>query len=51
MITNSIGLGNFEGVVTLLALTNGLIAAVFTSGLLKIIRVGEFVVIKEIDLL
>lgn len=32
-------------------MTNGLIAAVFTSGLLKIIKVGDFVVVREIDLL
>jgi|688.fasta_scaffold796637_1 hypothetical protein len=32
-------------------MTNGLITAVFTSGLLKIVRLSDFSVIQEIDLL
>ena len=43
--------GSFEGVVALHSMTNGLIAAVFTSGLLKIVRVSDFSVVEEIDLL
>ena len=42
---------SFEGVVALHSMTNGLITAVYTSGLLKIVRLSDFSVIQEIDLL
>lgn len=33
--------GNFEGVVAVHAMTNGLVAAAYTNGLLRVIRLPD----------
>jgi len=42
---------NFEGVVAIHVMTNGLVAAVHTSGILTVIKLVDFSVIFQIDLL
>lgn len=43
--------GAFEGVVAVHTMTNGLVAAVFTTGVLKVVRMSDFECILERDLL
>lgn len=45
------GHGHHEGVVAIHGLTNGLVAAVFTTGHLRVVRLSDFSSIQEVSLL
>ena len=51
MVQPQMNLKNNEGVVALKTLTNGLVAAIFSNGAFRVVRVSDACVVAEMKLI